>query len=432
MKRKTLKLAFVNQPNDSILPPMQNSLGIWTYETARRLDPSFAVIVYGKKGGKRFRKTIKYDQRVHFQLMPRSYNNLLARFTRHLPLSRNIRRPFFASTLFQLGYALQVAMDLRKQQCDIVHIYNYSQFVPIIKTLNPEIKIVLNMRCEWLTQLDRRMIQRRLNQVDMIIGCSDYITEKIRCCFPQYASRCQTVYNGVDVNYFTSSNNRNRDGMANSNSKQILFVGRVSPEKGVHILLDAFKKVTQHCPHAHLKIVGKKSQLSFDFLVALSDDPKISQLASFYDKVSLRSIYLPYLKEQLRALRIESKVTFSDHVPYRDVANYYHDADVVVNPSLSESFGRSLIEAMAFKVPVVAAKVGGMPEIVENNKTGLLVDPGDSSALAEAILYLLENEDARKSMGHAARKRVVDQFSWDHITENLLRNYKNLYNAAGK
>jgi len=99
---------------------------------------------------------------------------------------------------------------------------------------------------------------------------------------------------------------------------------------------------------------------------------------------------------------------------------------VFVQPSFSEAFGMPVAEAMASGLPVVAARVGGIPEAVVNGKTGLLVESGDATALAEAILRLFEDEDLRKSMGKAAHKRAVNTFSWDQIVENLLRQYKNI------
>jgi len=332
---------------------------------------------------------------------------------------RNVKRPLFASSLFYFTYILQVAKDLRKEKCDIVHLHNFSQFVPIIRAFNPKIKIVLHMHCEWLTQLDRKMIENRLKEVDLIIGCSEYITEKIRLIFPQFSERCQTIYNGVDVNYFVS---RNRYVLANKNSvKRLLFVGRVSPEKGLHVLLEAFQEVVKRYPQVQLEIVGSKSIPPIEFIVALSDDPKVSDLASFYS-----GNYISHLQDKLSS-GVASHVSFTGFVSRRQLINCYQHADVFVFPSVwNEPFGMPLIEAMATEVPVVATRSGGIPEIVEDGKTGILVEPGDASALAEAILYLFSDEDLRKSMGEAARLRVIELFSWKKIVENLLCQYKNI------
>jgi glycosyltransferase involved in cell wall biosynthesis len=347
------------------------------------------------------------DHRLH---------GLLKRF----PGFRNVKRPLFASNLNYLGYALRVANDLRKQQRDIIHLHNYSQFVPVIRLFNPKVKIVLHMHCEWLTQLDRSMIEARLSEVDLIVGCSEYITEKIRSGFPRFASRCQTIYNGVDVNHFVGRGDHvttKSDG-----GRRLLFVGGVSPEKGLHVLLDAFQKVVERYPQVQLEIVGWKRQLPLEFLVALSDEDKVCDLASFYDGRS-RSSYFSHLQRRLASEDLASHVTFTGSVPHSHVINHYRDADVYVQPSFSEAFPLPPVEAMATGLPVVATRVGGIPEAVIDGKTGLLVESGDAAALAEAIVCLLSNEDLRRSMGEAARRRAVELFSWERIAEDLLRQY---------
>ena len=79
----------------------------------------------------------------------------------------------------------------------------------------------------------------------------------------------------------------------------------------------------------------------------------------------------------------------------------------------------SLAEAMACEVPVVASRVGGMPEVVEHGKTGLLVEPDNTEALAEAILTILDDQELGGSMGRAGRERAVRLFSWDKIAEDM-------------
>jgi glycosyltransferase involved in cell wall biosynthesis len=277
-----------------------------------------------------------------------------------------------------------------------------------------------------LTALDRKMIERRLREVDLVIGCSEYITKTIRCSFPEFAERWARPIQseGVDVNRFVGKCDHNEQRQ--NEPKRLLFVGRISPEKGVHVLLDAFQKVVEHYPQAKLELVGPTHcSLPREFLFTLSDSKKIQNLSSLYEENSGRS-YFFYLQKKLLSLNIAKNVTFTDFVSNLQVVNNYQAADVLVNPSFSESFGRSLIEAMACQVPAVATRVGGMEEIVEDGKTGILVEPGDASALAKAILCLLSDEDLRKSMGKAARKRAVELFSWEKTVENLLNQYKKI------
>jgi glycosyltransferase involved in cell wall biosynthesis len=84
---------------------------------------------------------------------------------------------------------------------------------------------------------------------------------------------------------------------------------------------------------------------------------------------------------------------------------------------------------MAAGVPVIATRVGGMTEIVEEGRNGLLVESGNASALAEAILQLLSDDDLRESMGKAGHQRSLEVFSWERIAENLLNQYRNIFES---
>ena len=300
----------------------------------------------------------------------------------------------FASSLYFFGYIFQVACHLKKQKCDIVHILNFSQYIPIIRMINPDIKIVLHMVCEWLTQLDRSIIERRLNKSDLIIGCSEYITDKIKKRFPQVAHRCITVYNGVDTDVFAPKNN-NKGTL----TKRLLSVGRMSPEKGLHVLIKALPKIIKRFPKVQCDIVGPKSIVPKDFLIALSDDNRVSSLSSFY-----QGNYSAHLRNQVTALNLADHVKFSGAIPFESLVTKYQTSHMLVQPSLSDAFPLPVVEAMACGLPVIGTLVGGIPESIENGKEGLVVEAGDAAALAEGIICLLENEDLRESMGKAARR----------------------------
>ena len=412
-----LKIAFVAQPFDSFLPPVQTSLGLWIYEVSQRLADSCKVIIYARRNS--FQDRSKLDRKVKYRFISSVHYQILLKLIR--PFSRffDVKRPFFSSRLFCLDYAVQVARDLKSQGCDIVHIQNFSQFVPIILFFNPGIKIVLHMQCEWLSQLDGPMIEQRLQRVNLILGCSEYITEKIRTHFPQFAHRCQTLYNGVDISHFIYDEQQKKT--SNKDSKQLLFVGRVSPEKGVHVLLNAFQKVVACYPEVGLKIIGHKIPAPYEFIAQLSDDSKVSGMAS-----SFSGSYLSYLKNQLPSSSA-NKISFTGPIPHAELINHYRDADIFVFPSVwHEPFGIPTIEAMASGVPVIATKSGGITETIRNGETGLLVERGDAKALAEAIVSLLLNNEMRTKMGKAGRQRVSEFFSWERIIADLLVLYKKI------
>jgi glycosyltransferase involved in cell wall biosynthesis len=118
------------------------------------------------------------------------------------------------------------------------------------------------------------------------------------------------------------------------------------------------------------------------------------------------------------------------HVPWRELAEQYRQADVFVMPSFYETFCISCLEAMAFGLPVVATRAGGLPEVVEDGVTGILVPPGAPQELADAVEYLWRNPDLRRRMGEAGRERVLDRFTADRVAQETLRIYERVRRAA--
>jgi glycosyltransferase involved in cell wall biosynthesis len=417
-----MKVAFISQPFGDVVPPVEgNSLVIWTYQVARRLTSACDFIIYARKGPGQ--QQVQWHEHIEYRRIPVTLDDQLLK---PLKLLERIlghpapKRPLFSSSLFYLGYILQIAWDLRAQQCDIVHIFNFPQFASMIRAFNPQVKIVLHMQCEWLSQLDRAMIERQLKQVDLVIGCSDYITNKVRERFPQFGDRCQTVFNGADVHQLVYKPD---DRVAKNGQMRLLFVGRVSPEKGVHVLLEAFEKVVPSYPQAQLDIVGPGGNAPFEYMVLVSDDKKVNALGSFYNNLLRRGDYFSELQRHLPPVLAE-RVNFVGPISHSRLINYYREADLLINPSLTEAFGMSLVEAMASEVPVVATAVGGMTEIVGEGQAGLLVESGNPTALAEAILSLLKDGHLRKLMGQTGRKQVIDRYSWDQIAASLFAQYR--------
>jgi glycosyltransferase involved in cell wall biosynthesis len=306
-------------------------------------------------------------------------------------------------------------LDIRREGCDIVHIHQCSQFASIIRKFNPKTRIILHMNCEWLTQFAPELIVQRLKDPDLIVGCSEHISGLIRDRFPEIAGRCGTIPNGVDTGQFTPLAVDGRSGSKDPGIKRLAFVGRVSPEKGVHVLLDAFSQVVTRWPNVELEIVGPVGTLPIDFLVALSSDPLVAGLTVFYRDSS----YGDHLRKRINKAW-EHQVKFTGSIRNDAVAERYHAADILINPSLSESFGMTVVEAMACGKPVIVTRVGGMQETVQHGKNGLIVRPGDASDLAEAILYLLHNDGLRTAMGRAGRTRAAELYSWETVVATWL------------
>jgi glycosyltransferase involved in cell wall biosynthesis len=125
--------------------------------------------------------------------------------------------------------------------------------------------------------------------------------------------------------------------------------------------------------------------------------------------------YRQELEEQVASLELGNRVKFLGYID--DPKGCYPMLDVLLMPSRKETFGLVLIEAMSFGLPVIATNAGGVPEIVIDGQTGILVPPGDAQTLAEAMRRLFEDDKMRQGMGNRGRERVVQKYQLsDHMT----------------
>jgi glycosyltransferase involved in cell wall biosynthesis len=408
---KKLKVAFVVHPFWSWGLKDSVSTHIWVHEVARNLAKTCSTIVYVGRGDEPV--SVEVRDGVEYRRI-----SIWSQFIKRIPLVRKIKDVVsFESSWYYWSHALQIALDVRAQKCDVIHILNLSQFAPIIRALNPDIKIVLHMHAEWLTRISPSKIRPRLAKVDLILSVCDFVTQQTRAAFPEYAERCKTIYNGVDVErFFPDGKTRDRDRV-----KRLLYVGVVSPHKGLHILMDALPAVIKRYPKFKLDIVGQPYLLPLDWLPTLGDPKEMEKLVPFYDGKG----YMFHLQERINRLNLSEHVVFSGLIPREELAQRYQGADIFTFASLwNELFGMPTAEAMACGVPVVTSRIAGLPEVVADQLTGFLVTPGDSKQLAEAILRLLEDESLRESMGRAGVARVMQHFTWEKITQDLMQHFR--------
>ncbi len=203
---RRLKVGFLCQPYDLVLPPVQNSIGLWTFEVARRLSPTCDVTVYGpsQKGGPR---QATHDG-ARFRLLPPGgpFGPVRSSGTGG---RQDIRQPDFVQADYYRDYITRIVGDMRGQDFDIGHVSHFIQFTSLIKKSDPRAKTVLHMQCDWLSGLDPVMIRRRLRDVDLILGCSDYITESIRVPTPKSGSAARRFITGPTL---TVSSDGTRSG----------------------------------------------------------------------------------------------------------------------------------------------------------------------------------------------------------------------------
>lgn len=132
------------------------------------------------------------------------------------------------------------------------------------------------------------------------------------------------------------------------------------------------------------------------------------------------------LKQLAIDLKVEEDVVFTGRVPFAEISNYYNMLDVLVNISEYESFGVSVIEAMACEKPVIVTNTGGLKEIVENSNFGSLVELGDEGQLIHEMEKYLLDEHLTKQIGKQAREKVMAKYNWNYNILQMINVYKQL------
>lgn len=415
-----MRVAFVAQPLDGVVPPRQNSLGLIVYNTVLAMADDAKAVIYASGAGD---DSEHGPMAVDVRFVRSRFDSAVASLVRDHPRWAK-RSGLDALADANLGYVRGVANELRSAPYDVVHVMNYWAMCRRLRRASGRARIVLEMQSEWLSQMERSKVSRQLAAVDCVVAVSDHIGNLFRAAYPGFGGVVATVYNGVDVEAFRPGPIQPA-GRREAGGPRLLFVGRVSPEKGIHTLVEAFHLVVKRFPGATLDLVGPRADLPERFLVGLSSDPLVRNLRRFYAPDGVPN-YQRAIDELIRDLGVGASVRFSGGLPHRDLIARYRSADIVVNPSLSESFGISMVEGMACGVPVVGAAVGGMRETIVDGATGRLVPPEDSDALAGAIMDIWENPNLARQMSEAGRERAVAVFSWRARASRILAAYRSV------
>jgi glycosyltransferase involved in cell wall biosynthesis len=437
-----MKIAFVNQPIDTIIPPNQNSVGACTYWVARSLAKSAEVVVYGIADNHADPAALAQEPGIDFRFFQATRRdeflfNLQKKFAKLFARST----PISTSKWLYPDYGRQVAADLQQQDCDVIHLQQCSQYAPLIRALNPRAKIVLHLHTELFSQSNPAVIADRLKAIDLVTTVGNYVTEKTKLTFPELAGRCETTYNGIDAREFA----REKDYASSRRRqvKRILYSGAVSPHKGLHVLLKAFVLVSRKDPDVLLEIAGAIGNYPLEENFDLRDEQTIREVSSFYAtplwsligskftrKPPEKGSYFRYLKASLPG-DLADRVSFLGMQQWAELVERYYTADIFAfAPIWNEGFGLPPVEAMAAGLPVVASRSGTVVETVIEGKTGILVDKNDPEQLANALLLLLNDEDRREAMGRAGRLRALEQFSWDNIAKGMYARYRTLCSGA--
>lgn len=296
----------------------------------------------------------------------------------------------------------KIKKAIKKSEPDILHVHHRTssieffleeikEKIPMVNTVHSSTgNLSLNPK-ETIHYFHYKKLSKELKKYsDFVITVSDYNKKKLIENGLE-KEKVKTIRNGIDVEDFdlTKKEARKKLGIKN-NEKIILFVGRHVKEKGLGYLLKAFKGID----NARLMVLGE------------------GPLTEFY-----------------KNLYSYENVKFYGNVPWENVPYYFCASDVFVMPSIHpEPQGIVLMEAMASKMPVVATNIGGIPEVVNDCNSGILVEPESKEELKDAIEKLLGNKKLRKKLRKNGYKNVKKKYSWEDVAKKTEKIYKNLLN----
>lgn len=305
----------------------------------------------------------------------------------HVPAWRKLKG------IFRIPMAVRTLVRrIRYWNVDVVHVNDYwwaplswlaSRWcqVPCVVHIRQQIE-PKRVKQYWLTKPNQLMpVSEEIRQVAIEGGVKP--------------DRIQTVYSGIDFsNQFDSISGESirQQHRLGQNQPVIGTVANLFPRKGYEFLIEAVEQVRKIVPDIFCFIVGEGDQA-----------------------------YTKKLESMVQDKGLQSCVVFAGF--QKNILNYVAAFNVFVLPSLMEGLGIVLLEAMAMRKPIIASRVGGTPEVVEDGVTGILVSPGDSGLLADGILKLIQDRQVQIMMGDAGKKRLQSHFDLEQTIHNIQTIY---------
>ena len=283
-------------------------------------------------------------------------------------------------TLFQYN-KIRIHRKLRQIRPDIVHGHGtefeyaydaitsgFPAVITVHNVVSELLKIAPGCRLRILSYFEKYTLRKAKH----IIGTSPWMEASFGHLI---SGRFYVIDNSINEVFFDTKPQAEDDGL--------LFVGRIVPDKGLMYLLQAIDILKHRYNNVLLKIIGHVPTGS-----------------------GYHSLLIAYIQEH----NLLENVKFLGYEEPEGVAEELSRSIALVLPSIHEPFGNVLAEAMAIGKPVVATKVGGIPYVVEDGETALLVDPGNGEALAEKIAMLLESKELRMAMGKKGKQQAIKRF----------------------
>ncbi|MFH1460567.1 MAG: glycosyltransferase family 4 protein [Candidatus Omnitrophota bacterium] len=303
---------------------------------------------------------------------------------------------FLDAWFYSLSLNRNLRNLIRKEKIQILHFHwGYPDAIALLRLAKKTgLKTVLTIHgnesiCYFENSLRKKIVQKYLKKFDYLIVVSNDLKNKIIQYYDVPKTKITVMPNGINTeNFYSIDKNEARHMCGIDHKKQIILtVCRLSHEKGIEYLFQAIQKI---------------KEINVELLIA-GDGP---------------------LKEKLlvlaRQLKISDKIKFLGTIVHEEIYKFYNAADIFCLPSLWEGCPCTIIEAMACGTPVVATKVGGIPDMI-NKETGVLVEPKNPVALAVAL-----TEALNKKWNHEQISAIGQSNSWDNVADKVIEVYKKI------
>ncbi len=313
--------------------------------------------------------------------------------------------PFFPHSFFLFSF-LKALQFIKKHKIDLIHAHlaHYPGFSAVLAGLLTKKPVIITTQGGDLldyaetgqyASLLRPILIYTLSHANLVHAVSRYT---MRMAKTLGAKKMILIPNGVDIEQFhpRASNLDLKKKLGIKGEKIVLSVSRLTPKNGLSFLIRAAALINKKIPNVKFIIVGSGSE-----------EKNLKKLTSQF--------------------KIDKNIIFTGYVPHEQIPEFMSIADVFLRPSVAEGFGIVFIEAMAAGIPVIATRVGGIIDIIQAGENGVLVEPKNSSQIADAIVKLLKNASLASELSRVGRKYVEQTYSWNIIFDKVKKMYAHFY-----
>lgn len=354
---------------------------------------------------------------------------IVARFDQFISGYFASRSAFSASDRSYSRYRSGIVRALATLRPDVVHLATYAQYLPALARALPGARLVLHFHDELWGHLPPDFAGPRLAHAAQVLCVNTHIAATVLRRHPFLQGRVSVLHNGVDPAVFTTGTPEH------PSARRLLYVGRLSPEKGLHVLGAAMARVYERFPDVTVDLVGSPGLMPYDWLRWVArDDAPCRSLVAFYGSGPIGAVRAQLLdrgrsyvqKSIAVAGAARGAFRVQPFVPHANLRAIYRSATAVVCPSVCNEIPLSVYEGMAGGLPVVLSADAPQDGPVTHGETALVVPRANPDRLAEALLALLANPGRCSALGQSARARVLGEHTWNRAGQRLLTTYERL------